>query len=145
MIHKSTITIKVLLASLLVISGFISYEVLYRYMLIPNISGNFRIPIYLWIAIYMPILIILITISVHIQDNISRMSIILCGTIGLQIYDYFAATLSLPGHFKSFAIESPLMYWIFGTAIEFIGFLLFVIIVGWIYNRARKLFNESAV
>jgi len=145
MIHKTTITTKVLLASLLIISGFISDGVLYRYMLVPNLSGHIRVPIYLLVGIYMPIIITLIATYFYIQDNINRAVIILCGTIGLQIFGYIAAILSLPGHFKSFAIESPLIYWVFGTAIEFIGYLLFVIIVGWIHNRARKLFNESAV
>ena len=110
-------------------------QALYKHWLVPKLPSMQSVPIYIWLLLYFPVLLIVFRAGSRCKTPVEFIICLFIASIVLHIYGYIALSTHQPGHMK--IGEDQLDYWSYHLIFRmlFLGLLLFIAKVT---NQIRK-------
>ena len=123
------ISLKFIILGLLAICAtvLISDQIIYKYLIVPQLNRLHHVPYTWWIGVFSPILLCGIIIGLKTKNKRELIIISILAAFLSVFYNHVAAATHQPGHLKSIAIESPIEFWTIGSLISII---LYIVLLG---------------
>lgn len=105
-----------LLLGILLIALSIAFgdQVVYKLLIVPHLNDKIQISIWMWIAAFCPIFVSCIVVGANLGNY--HISDVACTVVGSAIVNgiYLFMVSNHVGHYKSHAVESPVLFWSLG-------------------------------
>ena len=91
---------------------------IYGQLIVPMQLHVHAVPIQWWFLYFAPSLIVCLLIGFKINSYRQALLPSIAGDIAAHIYNLTAALNHFPGHYKSWTIEGPLIWWSLGLSVQ---------------------------
>jgi|SRR5262245_51345751 len=111
--------------------------VLYQALIVPSLPGWRSVPLAWWALVYAPVVIAILFVGRRTKNFSDLLSSGIAAAVFSTFYAMWAAYAGQPGHLKSLALESPLVFWFVEPVVVFIEFVLLVGVTNYFVMVAR--------
>ena len=131
----------------LLTSAAVLDQVLYETFVVPRLSEWQAVPMAWWLFVTSPILVTALAVGFYSANLKQLIAASAVAAILTASFHAWAANTGRPGHFKSFAIEAPIVFWLLTPLLSLIFFSVLMSAghyFSWLIRRMRQPHGEAA-